>query len=136
MGENDYKMENLKTTIEHGIYNVDHSILHRQVVEVATDWFLDKYNMQDPEMTIKMNLTDSKNLKCWGESFQVDYSLKIYSVSIATDQYLRDFLATLMHELVHVYQWVRGEWEDDGEKEAEDKQYELADEFWKEGLIR
>ena len=52
---------------------------------------------------------------------------------MATDQYLRDFVATLMHELVHVLQWERDEWEDDGEKEAEDKQYELADEFWKEG---
>jgi hypothetical protein len=41
-----------------------------------------------------------------------------------------------MHELVHVWQWEREDWEDDGEQEAEDKQYELADEFWKEGLIR
>tara|TARA_R110002020_G_scaffold227088_1_gene437710 strand:+ start:882 stop:1271 length:390 start_codon:yes stop_codon:yes gene_type:complete len=129
-------MENLKTHIMHGLYSIDHNIEYRQIVEVASDWFLDKYNMQDPEMTIKMNLTNSKTLKCWGESFQVDSGLKIYSVSIATDQYLRDFIATLMHELVHVYQWERGEWEDDGEKEAEDKQYELADEFWKEGLIR
>jgi hypothetical protein len=85
-------MGHMKTNIEHGIYNIDHPILYRQIVEVVTDWFLDKY--------------------------------------------LRDFLATLMHELVHVLQWERGEWEDDGEKEAEDKQYELADEFWKEGLIR
>jgi len=134
MGENNNKMENLKTTIEHGIYNVDHSILHRQVVEVATDWFLDKYHMQNPDKTIKIDLTDYKMLNCWGESYKQDEDF--YVISVATDQYLRDFVATLMHELVHVWQWERGEWEDDGEREAEDKQYELTDEFWKEGLIR
>ncbi len=47
-----------------------------------------------------------------------------------------DFLATLMHEMVQVHQWERDEWEGDGKKEAEQKQYKLADEFWKEGLIR
>lgn len=129
-------MENLKTTIEHGIYNVDHPIHYRQIVEVATDWFLDKFNIQNPEKTIKINLTDYKMLKCWGESYKEEDVENYFVVSVATDQYLRDFVATLMHELVHVLQWERGEWEDDGEKEAEDKQYELTDEFWKEGLIR
>ena len=129
-------MENLKTKIEHGIYNVDHSILHRQVVEVATDWFLDKFNIQNPEKTIKINLTDYKMLKCWGESYKEEDVENYFVISVATDQYLRDFIATLMHELVHVLQWERGEWEDDGEQEAEGKQYELTEEFWKEGLIR
>ena len=47
-----------------------------------------------------------------------------YVIDLATDQFLRDFLATLMHELVHVHQWERDEWEGDGEKEAENKQYD------------
>jgi hypothetical protein len=127
-------MENLKTTIEHGTYSVDHPIEYRQIVEVATDWFLDRYNIQNPETKIKVNLVSYNSLKCWGESYKQDENY--FVVSVATDQYLRDFLATLMHELIHVLQWERGEWEDDGEKEAEDKQYELTDEFWKEGLIR
>ena len=71
-------------------------------------------------------------LECWGESYKQDLAKNNYVISVATDQNLRDFVATLMHELVHVHQWERDEWEDDGEKEAEDKQYELADEFWKE----
>ena len=57
-------------------------------------------------------------------------------ISVATDQNFRDFVATLMHELVHVQQWELDKWEGDGEKEAESRQYELADEFWKEGLIK
>ena len=121
MGKGNSKMENLKTTIEHGIYNVDHSILHRQVVEVATDWFLDKYHMQDPDMTIKIDLTDYKyvELQFGVNHFKQDENF--YVISIATDQYLRDFVATLMHELVHVWQWERDEWEDDGEREAEEQ---------------
>ena len=46
----------------HGLYSIDHNIEYRQIVDVASDWFLDKYNMQDPDMTIKMNLTNSTNL--------------------------------------------------------------------------
>ena len=143
MGKGNGKMgimkDRFKTNIEHGSYNVDHQILYRQIVEIATDWFLTKHALHDPRATITIHLTNYKKLSCWGESFEVDdenMGVKSYVVSVATDQYLRDFVATLMHELVHVLQWERGEWDDDGEKEAENKQYELADEFWKEGLIR
>ena len=57
----------MKTTIEHGVYSIDHQVHYRQIVEVATDWFLDKYNIQNPEKTIKINLSDYKMLNCWGE---------------------------------------------------------------------
>ena len=87
MGENDYKMENLKTTIEHGIYNIDHSILHRQVVEVATDWFLDKYHMQNPDKTIKIDLTDYKMLNCWGESYKQDENFMVFRNEVSHHVY-------------------------------------------------
>ena len=40
-------------------------------------------------------------------------------------------MATITHELVHVNQWETGEWEGDGEKEAEMFQYILADQIWR-----
>ena len=127
------------TSITHGIYNIDHDVNYRQVSESAVQWFFTKFDLHDPSYLITLNLTKYDNLKCWGESFQVDdlaLKRREYVISVATDQKFRDFIATLMHELVHVHQWELNEWEGDGEKEAEQKQYELADEFWKEGLIK
>ena len=127
------------TSITHGIYNIDHDINYRQVAESAIQWFFTKFDLHNPSYLIRLNLTKYEDLQCWGESFQVDdivYERREYVISISTDQNFRDFVATLMHELVHVQQWELDDWEGDGEKEAESRQYELADEFWKEGLIR
>ena len=127
------------TSIIHGIYNIDHDINYRQVSESAIQWFFTKFDLHNPSYFITLNLTKYYDLQCWGESFQVDIldlKRREYVISVATDQNFRDFVATLMHELVHVHQWELDKWEGDGEKEAEQKQYELADEFWKEGLIR
>ena len=74
-----------------------------------------------------------KHLDCWGTCHEGDDD--DYVINVATDQSIRDFLATLMHELVHVLQWERGTWKGDGEEEAEKKQYKFADKFWKEGLL-
>ena len=127
------------TSITHGIYNIDHDVNYRQVSESAIQWFFTKFDLHNESYLITLNLTRYDNLQCWGESFQVDdlaLKRREYVISVATDQNFRDFIATLMHELVHVHQWELDKWEGDGEKEAEQKQYELADEFWKEGLIK
>jgi hypothetical protein len=123
----------------HGHYDISWKLGYRKLVEDIIDWFLTKFDLHDPSHSIKINLSNYDKLQCWGETFQVDdldLNRREYVISIATDQGLRDFIATLMHELVHLHQWERDEWEGDGEKEAEDKQYGLADEYWKEGLIR
>ena len=127
------------TSITHGIYNIDHNVNYRQVSESAIQWFFTKFDLHNESYLITLNLTRYEKLQCWGESFQVDdlaLKRREYVISVATDQNFRDFVATLMHELVHVQQWELDKWEGDGEKEAESRQYELADEFWKEGLIR
>ena len=141
MGKDHGKMESMSdnTSITHGIYDIDHDVNYRQVAESAIRWFFTRFDLHDPSHLITLNLTKYDKLQCWGESFQVNdivYERKEYVISVATDQNFRDFIATLMHELVHVHQWELDKWEGDGEKEAESRQYELADEFWKEGLIR
>ena len=123
----------------HGQYDIRWNLGYPQLVESVIDWFLPKFDLHNPSYLITLNLTKYDNLKCWGESFQVDdlaLKRREYVISVATDQKFRDFIATLMHELVHVHQWELNKWEGDGEKEAEQKQYELADEFWREGLIK
>ena len=81
-------------------------------------------------LTINVYLRDEySEIKCCGDSEQV--SDTEYNIRIFTGQSLRDFVATLTHEMVHVEQWVNNEWSGDGEKEAEKRQYELADMYWK-----
>ena len=58
-----------------------------------------------------------------------------YIITIANNQSLRDFVMTIVHEMVHVKQWVRNEWTGDGESEAWELQEKLTDELWKENII-
>ena len=46
-----------------------------------------------------------------------------------------EIVKTLCHEMVHVKQWETGEWNGDGEKEAEMLQYIMADNFWRKVQI-
>ena len=119
------------TSVKHGTYNVHKKMCYRELSESAVGWFLDKHRLSDT--CVLVNLQTSKQLDCWGTCHEGDND--DYIINVATDQSIRDFLATLMHELVHVLQWERGTWEGDGEEEAEKKQYKLADKFWKEGML-
>ena len=117
----------------HGHYDISWKLGYRQLVEDAIEWFMGKYDFDD-ECNFTVNLKTYGAMDCYGETQQLKkYN---YEINLATDQGLRDFLATLMHEMVHVHQWEREEWKGDGEEEAEKKEYKLADEFWKEGLIK
>ena len=54
---------------------------------------------------------------------------------IATNQTLRNFVMTVVHEMIHVKQYARGEWMIDGEPEAWGSQEILADELWKGDVL-
>ena len=124
--------------ITHGDYNIDNKTNHRELVNSVVHWFLGRYAMNrksvDQNRILNVNLKTYKDMKCWGECSEGEDGID-YNIDIATDQSLRDFIATLMHEMVHVLQWERGSWKGEGEREATQLQYELADDFWKCGLV-
>ena len=109
----------------------------------AIRWFLNRYNMQlndfdgDHEnITITTNAWQYKDLKCYGQCYEWEHSDAVdYVIDIAMDQSVRDMLATVFHECVHLWQWERGTWKGEGEHEAEELQYELADEYWRCGNV-
>jgi len=111
---------------------------HRDLVNSVVHWFLGRYAMNrksaDQHRILHVNLKTYKAMKCWGECSEGEDGID-YNIDIATDQSLRDFIATLMHELVHVLQWERGSWKGEGEREATELQYELADDFWRCGHV-
>jgi len=50
-------------------------------------------------------------------------------------QKLRDFIMTIVHEMIHLKQYITNEWEGDGEEEAIELESKLTDELWKEGIL-
>ena len=100
-------------------------------------WFLSRYGMNidpSPTVTIKVGLVTFKDIECWGECLEgkdVDYT-----IDLSTDQPIRDYIATVMHEMIHLRQWETNKWDGDGESEASLFEYILADDFWTCGIIR
>ncbi len=117
----------------------------------AIRWFLNRYNMQitdfdgysdvddyegDHEnITITTNARQYKDIECYGQCYEWDQGGVDYVIDIAVDQSVRDMLATVFHECVHLWQWERGTWKGEGEREATQLQYELADEYWRCGNV-
>ena len=104
----------------------------KYICHSVTDWCFHK-KIIEREVNISIRICKYKTFQCYGTC--VDASPTSYKITVANDQTIRDFVATLIHELIHVNQYVTGEWEGDGEKECDDRQYPLTDECWAEGVI-
>ena len=102
-------------------------IFTESIIEDIVRWCCQMMELEG--LTIDLSLVeDYSEIKCCGTNQKSDTE---YEIRIHTGQSLRDFVATITHEMVHVEQWVKNEWSGDGEKEAEDRQYELADAYWR-----
>jgi len=99
------------------------------------DWCLEEFGIY---ADIKLKLGDYNDFKCWGQCYEGEDSPLCenrYIVEIAKNQTLRDFVATVVHEMVHVKQWETDTWKGEGEAEANSLQYKLTDKLWKENLL-
>ena len=107
---------------------------HKDIAQKAIEWSVDFFNLTD-KIRISLNLVkDRKVFDCWGECDEGKNKHE-YNIKVVYNQSLRDFIATITHEMVHVKQWETGEWDGDGEKEAEMLQYVMADNFWRKVQI-
>ena len=95
-------------------------------------WCRNFFSISD-DVTINFKLDIHEDLDCWGDCEQTDD--KTYSIRVSDKQGLRDFIATVVHEVVHVKQWERDNWEGDGEEEAKRLQYAVTDRMWSEGVL-
>merc|ERR1719240_616282 len=114
-------------------------ITHEQapIVKRCVIALCEKMSIEHVELDVFLGGDD---MDCWGECTQGkarkergDHNQ--YCIRICTKQSLRDLVATVCHEMVHVEQWETNKWEGDGEQEAEKRQYILADELWNEGIL-
>jgi hypothetical protein len=84
---------------------------------------------------ISVEICKYKTYKCYGTCVERNDDMTSFNITVANDQTIRDFVATLIHELIHVNQYITGIWKGDGEKECDDRQYPLTDKIWKEGVF-
>ena len=67
-------------------------------------WCASEMNLEDVKISVSL-FDDYDDKKCWGDCEQV--SETEYNIRACTDQDIRDFVATITHEMVHVEQWVK-----------------------------
>ena len=78
--------------------------LQKQVARNAAEWCCEYFHMT-PNVLIRLQPYED----CWG--YCLEGNTKGTSrVMIAHDQPLRDFVATVVHEMIHVRQYLEGEW--------------------------
>ena len=110
----------------------------RQITESVIRWcFINKVVVRHG-IDINVKICKYVTHQCWGsvvDSGGEITSMTMFDMTIANNQSIRDFVATIVHEMVHINQYITGEWEGDGEKECEEKQYAIADKIWKKGVI-
>ena len=112
----------------------------REIASKAISWCLENdvvTSIAGSDINIKLNICKYKTYDCWGSCIESEDKPWYWSfnMTIANDQSIRDFVATIMHEMIHVNQYVTEEWDGDGEAEAEYWQYKLADKFWNSGAM-
>ena len=111
--------------------------VYTSLVGQAFWWFVRGANLERVEngkRHIVINILRYRDINCHGQIQEWDNEKTDYGIDLNYEQDLREFVSTLMHELVHLQQYETGEWVDDGEGEADNRQYDLADEFWEQGL--
>ena len=102
----------------------------RDMSHRVIEWCMNHYFNLDCD--IRLRLGPYKD--CYGSCTEGEREHS-YEIEVAYNQDLRDFIATIVHEMVHVRQWETGEWEGDGEEECEENQYKITDKIWKDNVL-
>jgi hypothetical protein len=102
-----------------------------RIARKVINWCLEEFEL---DATVKIKIISYSELKCFGQCSEGNKD-NHFLIEVAKDQTLRDFVATVVHEMVHVKQWETGKCRGDGEAEAERLQYKLTDELWEENIL-
>jgi len=102
----------------------------RRITDRVIVWCFNHYKIKT---NIDVRIGKFRDYDCWGTCSEEENNK--YHITIANDQNIRDFVATVVHEMIHIKQFVTGKCRGDGEKECERLQYKLTDELWKEDII-
>ncbi len=107
---------------------------HRDIAQTTIDWAISRLGLSEHtfEITLVIQALDGH----YGECFPAREAHRLrYNITVSPDQSLRDFIGTIVHEMIHVRQYLENEWTGDGERECSELEMLLTDELWKQGLI-
>jgi len=102
----------------------------KEITTKVINWCCDYFNLDCVKLLIRLRPYED----CWGYCVEGN-SGHAYHITIAHNQSVRDFVATIVHEMIHVKQWETGKWRGDGEEECENRQYNITDKIWKDGAV-
>ena len=103
---------------------------HKEIAMITAEWCILHFGLGD----VAINFRLEKYKDCWGYCLE-GRKEHLYNIMITTDQTIRDFVATIVHEMVHVMQWETGKWIGEAERQANNLQYKLTDQLWQEGIL-
>ena len=101
----------------------------KDIAKKTIEWCMESFSLD-----VAINIKLEKHKDCWGYCLEASDGHP-YTIMIATNQSIRDFVATIVHEMIHVMQWETGVWKGSGEREANRLQFKLTDKIWKENII-
>ena len=89
----------------------------REIAEKAIRWALSGPILisTTPDLSIKVKICQYVTHQCWGSVVENNEENTAFSMTIANNQGLRDYIATIMHEMIHVNQYVTQQWDRDWE---------------------
>jgi len=105
----------------------------------VVSWFMENKMEDNGEIVggidINVEICTYDKYKCYGSCDITEdiWTPTSFEITVDKDQEIRDYVATIMHEMIHARQWVRNFTSNaGGEQEAEKYQYQYTDEFMKE----
>ena len=121
----------MATKVKQGVFVKGGEQHERDMTRSVVSWCINHFNLDVHKTNINVELDVITD--CYGTC--VDNDEGGYDITISTNQPLRDLVATIAHEMVHVKQYVTGKWKGEGEREASNLQYKLTDKLWKENIL-
>ena len=110
-----------------------HVVKGLDIAKKVVSWCKDQLGLCDiDDLVIDIRIEDLGD--CWGYCEQ-ELDTNNFVVAVDPTQSLRDFVMTVVHEMVHVKQYVNNKWWGDGEEEAWALQELLTDRLWKEDIL-
>ena len=113
----------------------------RRIVEEVVLWCMKRFDLYDEVIRVNVRIKKLRDDAGYCEEVRPPeltdegHIYAKYSITVAQNQMLRDFVMTVVHEMIHVRQYVSGTWQGDGEAEAWALQERYTDEIWKENIL-
>jgi len=123
-------LKSIKVT---GLWTRSASLHEKEITRKTIEWCIKSLGLgRIRNLNIQVNLTTLND--CYGYCEEGNDN-RSYILTIANNQSFRNFVMTIIHEMIHVRQWVRNKWTGDGEAEAWKLQEELTDRFLREDIL-